>query len=196
MITKFKILCAKFWPRIFVALARWFVIVCAGVATLVAQGRVQAQTQAQASAAPQNFPAAQPAPGGPLSSVPEAQPPSISLSPAVVMARGAFGQGLTQTLTLSNQTSAEFVFDLVAEDVVVKNGQRVYVPAGETPRSIAATAVFSQKTVIVQPYTSSSVDVRLTIPPETGIRAMVAVFRGTNRLQTSSSAVGDRKSVV
>ena len=106
------------------------------------------------------------------------------------MARGSFGQGLTQTLTLSNQTSAEFVFDLVAEDVVVKNGQRVYVPAGETPRSIAATAVFSQKTVIVQPYTSSSVDVRLTIPPETGIRAMVAVFRGTNRLQTSSSAVG------
>src|SRR5262249_23917498 len=83
-----------------------------------------------------------------------------------------------------NQPSAEFVFDLVAEHVVVKNGQRVYVPAGETPRSIAATAVFSQKTVIVQPYTSSSVDVRLTIPPETGIRAMVAVFRGTNRLQT------------
>jgi hypothetical protein len=106
------------------------------------------------------------------------------------MARGSFGQGLTHTLTLSNQTSAEFVFDLVAEDVVVKNGQRVYVPAGETPRSIAATAVFSQKTVIVQPYSSSSVDVRLTIPPETRIRAMVAVFRGTNRLQTSSSAVG------
>ena len=189
MITKFKILCAKFWPRIFVALARWFVIVCAAVATLVAQGDVATHAQAQASPAPQSFPAAQPTPGGPLASL-EAQPPSISLSPAVVMARGAFGQGLTQTLTLSNQTSAEFVFDLVAEDVVVKNGQRVYVPAGETPRSIAATAVFSQKTVIVQPYTSSSVDVRLTIPPETGIRAMVAVFRGTNRLQTSSSAVG------
>jgi len=190
MITKFKILCAKFWPRIFVTLARWFVIVCASVATLVAQGDVATHAQAQASPAPQNAPAAQPTPAGPFSSLPEAQPPSISLSPAVVMARGAFGQGLTQTLTLSNQTSAEFVFDLVAEDVVVKNGQRVYVPAGETPRSIAATAVFSQKTVIVQPYTSSSVDVRLTIPPETGIRAMVAVFRGTNRLQTSSSAVG------
>jgi len=189
MMTKFKILCAKFWPRIFVALARWFVIVCAAVATLVAQGDVATHAQAQASPAPQSFPAAQPTPGGPLASL-EAQPPSISLSPAVVMARGAFGQGLTQTLTLSNQTSAEFVFDLVAEDVVVKNGRRVYVPAGETARSIAATAVFSQKTVIVQPYTSSSVDVRLTIPPETGIRAMVAVFRGTNRLQTSSSAVG------
>jgi hypothetical protein len=184
MKTKFKILCAKFWPRIFVALARWFVFVCAGVATVVAQGG------AQASPAAQKIPSAQPAPAGPLSSLPEAQPPSISLSPAVVMARGLFGQGLTQTLTLSNQTSAEFVFDLVAEDVVVKNGQRVYVPAGETPRSIAATAVFSQKTVVVQPYTSSSVEVRLTIPPETGIRAMVAVFRGTNRLQTSSSAVG------
>src|SRR5262249_42233910 len=163
MKTKFKILCAKFWPKIFVALARCFVIVCAGIATAVAQGRGQAQTQAQASPAPQNFPAAQPTPAGPLSSLPEAQPPSISLSPAVVMAHGSFGQGLTQTLTLSNQTSAEFVFDLVAEDVVVKNGVRAYVPAGETPRSIAATAVFSPKTVIVQPYTSSSVHVRLTL---------------------------------
>src|SRR5215469_6581852 len=142
MKTKFKTLCAKFWPRIFVTLARWFVIVCAGVAALVAQGDVATHAPAQASPAPQNLPAAQPMPAGPLSSLAEAQPPSISLSPAVVMARGSFGQGLTQTLTLSNQTSAEFVFDLVAEDVVVKNGQRVYVPAGETPRSIAPIAVF------------------------------------------------------
>ena len=122
--------------------------------------------------------------------LPETDHPSISLSPAVVMARGSFGQGLTQTLTLSNQTSAEFVFDLVAEDVLVKNGERVFIPAGETPRSVAATAVFSQKTVVVHPFTSASVDVRLTIPPETDVRAMVALFRGTNRFQTSSSAVG------
>jgi hypothetical protein len=129
---------------------------------------------------------------GPANSLllPETDHPSISLSPAVVMARGSFGQGLTQTLTLSNQTSAEFVFDLVAEDVLVKNGERVFIPAGETPRSVAATAVFSQKTIVVQPFTSASVDVRLTIPPETDVRAMVALFRGTNRFQTSSSAVG------
>src|ERR1041384_5232350 len=62
-----------------------------------------------------------------------ASKPSISLSPAVIMAKGSFGQGLTQTLTLSNQTGRDFAFDLVAEDVVIKDGKRVFVPAGETP---------------------------------------------------------------
>ena len=117
-------------------------------------------------------------------------PPSISLSPAVIMARGSFGQGLTQTLTLSNNTSAEFAFELEAQDVVVQEGKRVFVAAGETPSGIAATAVFSQKQVVVKPFSTANVDVRLTIPAETKIRAIVAVFRGTNRLPTSSSAVG------
>ena len=116
--------------------------------------------------------------------------PSISLSPAVVMANGSFGQGLTQTLNLTNQTARDFAFEMVAEDVIVKDGKRVFVPAGETPNSIAATAVFSQKTVLVKPFSSVAVDVRLTLPAQTGIRAVVAMFRGTDKLPTSSSAVG------
>ncbi len=92
------------------------------------------------------------------------QPPSISLSPAVVMAKGTFGQGLTQTLALS--------------------------PAGETEHSIASSAVFSQQTIIIKAFTTGTVDVRLTIPPETKIRAVVAMFRGTNKLPTSNSSVG------
>jgi len=117
-------------------------------------------------------------------------PPSISLSPAVVMARGAFGQGLVQTLTLSNQTNTDFAFDLVAEDVVIQKGQRVYVPAGESEHSIAATALFTQNTVVVKAHAARTVDVRLTIPADTKIRAIVAFFRGTNRLATSSTSVG------
>jgi hypothetical protein len=121
---------------------------------------------------------------------PETAKPSISLSPAVIMAKGSFGQGLTQTLTLSNQTGRDFAFEMVAEDVIIKDGKRVFVPAGETPNSIAASAVFSRKTVLVKSFTSASVDVRLTIPAETNIRAVVAMFRGTDKLQTSSGAVG------
>jgi hypothetical protein len=117
-------------------------------------------------------------------------PPSISLSPAVIMARGSYGQGLTQTLTLTNNTGVEFVFEMEAQDVVIQEGKRVFIPAGETENSIAATAVFSQKLVIAKPYAPVSVDVRLTIPAQTKIRAVVAVFRGTNKLPTSSSAVG------
>src|SRR5215471_5898500 len=92
-------------------------------------------------AAGQNTPpATQPAaPAAPLTGQ-SGLPPSISLSPAVIMARGTFGQGLTQTLSLTNNTSAEFAFDMEAEDVLIQNGKRVYVPAGETQNSIAATA--------------------------------------------------------
>ena len=124
---------------------------------------------------------------------PQAETPrtfGISLSPAVIMAKGGFGQGLTQTLTISNQTLRDLSFDLVAEDVIIKDGKRVFVPAGETPSSIAATAVFSQKTVLVKSFTAASVDVRLTIPAQTNLRAIVAIFRGTDKLQTSSDSVG------
>jgi hypothetical protein len=121
---------------------------------------------------------------------PPADKPSISLSPAVVMGRGNFGQGLTQTLTLSNNTGADLGFELQAEDVVVKDGKRLYVPAGELPDSIAATAVFSQQKVLIKAHTAASVDLRLTIPARTDVRAMVAIFRGTDVLPTSSGNVG------
>ena len=116
--------------------------------------------------------------------------PSISLSPAVIMGRGNFGQGLTQTLTLTNNTGADLNFELLAEDMIVKDGKRVYVPAGELPDSIAVTAVFSQKTILIKAHTAGSVEVRLTIPAKTDVRAIVAVFRGTDVLPTSSGGVG------
>ncbi|HKF23673.1 MAG TPA: hypothetical protein VKE93_19010 [Candidatus Angelobacter sp.] len=132
-------------------------------------------------------------------------PPSISLSPAVIMAKGNFSQQLTQTLTLSNNTGLDLAFELVAEDVIVKDGKRIFVPAGETPNSIAATAVFTPKTVevkgmaapaitkgaiLIKAYSSGSADVRLTIPAETNIRAVALVFRGTDKLPTSTTGVG------
>ncbi|MFL6388813.1 MAG: hypothetical protein ACJ71U_15125 [Terriglobales bacterium] len=126
----------------------------------------------------------------PAAPVQAAEKPSISLSPAVVMAKGNFSQTLSQTLTLTNQTARDFAFEMVAEDVVVKDGKRIFVTAGETPNSIAASAVFTQKTVLVKPFSSASVDVRLTLPAETNIRAVVAMFRGTDKLPTSSGAVG------
>jgi hypothetical protein len=132
-------------------------------------------------------------------------PPSISLSPAVITAKGSFGQGLTQTLTLTNNTSRDMAFELVAEDVIVKDGKRIFVPAGETANSIAATAVFSTQaakvkessaaaigkdTILVKAFSSGSADVRLTLPPETNIRAVAVIFRGTDKLPTASSSVG------
>jgi hypothetical protein len=118
-----------------------------------------------------------------------ADKPSISLSPAVIMAKGGFGQSLTQTLTLTNNTGADLGFDLVAQDIVVKDGRRVFVPAGETPNGIAATAVFSPKSILIKAHTSGSVEVRLTLPPETNVRAVSAIFMGTDKFQTSTTGV-------
>jgi hypothetical protein len=152
-------------------------LLCAIAVMCVSAG---ALAQAAPVAAPTQAPAGQP----------PAEKPSISLSPAVVMAKGNFGQGLTQTLTLTNQTARDFAFELVAEDVVIQDGKRQFVAAGETPNSIAATAVFTQKTILVKPYSSATVDVRLTLPAQTDIRGVVAMFRGTDKLPTSTGAVG------
>src|SRR5690349_13041229 len=93
-------------------------LVCFSVSLLTAQ---------TAPATPSQNPAA------PSAAVQPADKPSISLTPAVVMAKGSFSQTLSQTLTLTNQTARDFAFEMVAEDVVVKDGKRIFVTAGETP---------------------------------------------------------------
>jgi hypothetical protein len=107
---------------------------------------------------------------------------SVSLSPAVITVKSKMGQSYTQTLKITNQTEQELVFEMIAEDVVVRDGKRVFVAAGETPEGIAASAVFTQKEVVVSPLQSSAVGVTLTLPPETPLRAAVAVFRGLTKI--------------
>lgn len=119
-----------------------------------------------------------------------AQSESLSLTPAVIMAKGTFGQGLTQRLTINNNTPDAFTFDMVAEDVAVKNGKRIFLPAGESEGSIAATAVFSPREVIAPPHSSASVEVTITIPQKTSLRAIVAVFRTRRVMTTNQKGVG------
>jgi hypothetical protein len=112
---------------------------------------------------------------------------TLSLSPAVVMLRGDHGQSTTQTLTLTNTTSRPFSFDLVAQDVVTKDGKRTFVEAGSIAGSIAATAVFSQKHVDVPPGETARVLMTVTLPPNTSQRAIVAMFRGTNKVMSGNT---------
>ena len=105
---------------------------------------------------------------------------TLSLSPAVIMLRGDHGQSTSQTLTFRNGTSRAFSFDLIAQDVVIRDGTRVFADAGSVPGSIAATAVFSQKHVDIGPGETGAVTITVTLPPETRQRAIVALFRGTN----------------
>jgi hypothetical protein len=113
---------------------------------------------------------------------PPARAGSLGLSPAVVTLRGEAGQSTRQQLTIQNGSAHELAFDLVAMDVVVRDGKRTFVAAGELRGSIAATAVFSEKSVVVRPSASRTVEVTVTLPPATRHRAIVALFRGTTRL--------------
>lgn len=108
--------------------------------------------------------------------------PAISLSPAVIETRGSAGQSVTQEMTLNNTTGATLNFELKAFDVICRDGKRVFVPAGELPGSIAATAVFAPKTVVALPSINALAKVTVTPPPGTTIRAVVAMFVGTDRL--------------
>jgi len=119
-------------------------------------------------------------------SVRAAEDGALSLSPAVVTLRGEHGQSTTQTLRLTNGTSRPFSFDLVAQDVIVRDGKRVFVDAGTIAGSIAATAVFSQRHVDVQPGESVAVSLTVTLPPAAAHRAVVALFRGTNKVMSGS----------
>jgi hypothetical protein len=114
--------------------------------------------------------------GGPLSAQ------SLSLSPAVVQLKGALGQSNTQTLTLTNGMKVPLTFDLIAQDVFVRNGVRVFVDAGAEADSMAATAVFTPPSVTVPAGGSKSVDVTVTARPPAAHRAVVALFRGRTRI--------------
>src|ERR1051326_1610209 len=116
-----------------------------------------------------------------LSSLAYAQPPSaipieeiarpqisIALTPAVIMVRGRPGQSTTQTLTIINHTGDEVRFKLATEDVVVKDGKRLFSAAGLIADGIAASAVASPASVIVKAGEEASVQVTLTLPPQSG----------------------------
>jgi len=107
---------------------------------------------------------------------------SVSLSPAVVMVKCKLGQSYTQILTITNQTQQELEFEMISEDVLVRDGKRMFVAAGEASGGIAATAVFTRREVVVKPLQSSSVSVTFTVPPQTQLRAAVALFRGFTRI--------------
>ena len=104
------------------------------------------------------------------------------------MVHGKPGQSTTQTLTIVNHTANEIRFNLTTEDVVVRDGQRSYSPAGQISNGIAASSVASPSTVLLRAGEEASVQVTFTIPAETKQRAVVTLFRGV--VPAADGAVG------
>jgi hypothetical protein len=113
--------------------------------------------------------------------------PTLSLAPAVVMVQCKPGQSVTHVLRISNQTNHDFAFEMEARDVVVVEGKRVFMPAGEALHSIAATAVFSQRQGTARPGEAVSIQATFTVPQETPVRAVVALFRGISKIPATGS---------
>jgi hypothetical protein len=111
---------------------------------------------------------------------------SLSLAPSVVIHHGKFGQSFTESITLTNGTEQTLEFEMSAQDVIVKNGKRVFVAPGEAAHSIASSAVFSLRSGSVGPRADKTVQVILTLPAETNIRAVVVTFR-SKRVATQGS---------
>lgn len=157
----------------------------AEVGAAEAQSPAQDETSKSSSPVPatSSGPLAMRAPSRPVSGAAVTRS-SVSLSPAIAVVKCRLGESNTRTLTLTNQTDQKLAFEMIAQDVVVRDGKRIFVPAGETPGGIAFTAVFSRKEVVVQPLQSSSVNVTFTLPQESPLRAVVAVFRGSTKLSS------------
>jgi hypothetical protein len=102
----------------------------------------------------------------------------ISLSPSVVMLAAQPGQSYRQTVRLTNHTTRELAFRLEAQDVVTDQGRRSFIAAGERDGSIAATAVFSPKELVIAPGGVGAAEVTLTVPKATPVRGVAAIFRG------------------
>jgi hypothetical protein len=112
---------------------------------------------------------------------------TLALSPALIMLRCKPGQSTTQTLTIVNHTSTDLSFNLATEDVVVREGKRVFLPAGQLANGIASTSVATPSSVLVKAGTDTSVQVTLTLPPETEQRAVVTFFRSVTPIASGGS---------
>jgi hypothetical protein len=110
----------------------------------------------------------------------------ISLSPSVVMLSGQPGQAHRQQLRLTNHTSRELAFRLEAQDVIAPDGRRAFTAAGDRAGSIAATAVFSPKELVIAPGAIGVADVTVTLPPGSSVRAVAAIFRGQTIVGTQN----------
>src|SRR5579864_8466394 len=109
--------------------------------------------------------------------------PSLTLSPGVIMVKAQPGASSTHPMTITNLTYNKFRFVLEAYDVVIRDGKRAFVPAGETEGGIARSAVFEPPSVELNPGESAIVNVTLTVPAEPRVRAVVTIFHGRTALQ-------------
>jgi hypothetical protein len=105
------------------------------------------------------------------------------------MVKARPGQSTTQAFNITNSMPSEMRFDVEVQDVVVKDGKRAYQRAGELESGIAANAVAAPAAVLVPAGQAASVNVTLTVPPESKQRAVIVYLHG-KLASTDGGSVG------
>jgi hypothetical protein len=116
---------------------------------------------------------------------------TLTLTPASVSLKGPSGQLFTQNFKISNFTSAAYAFDVEVQDVVVSDGTRTFVPAGQADGSLAVLATVPRTRVELRPGDEFTVPVTFVMPVRTASRAVVVFFTG--RLAKPANEVSARQ---
>ncbi len=108
--------------------------------------------------------------------------PSVTLVPTMILDQGTPNQSSTHTLTIHNRTPFEMAFAVEARDLVSQDGKPVYLTAGEAEGSVAATVVYSTRTLEVKPMQSASLEITLTMPEHTTVRGVAILLNARSGL--------------
>jgi hypothetical protein len=103
---------------------------------------------------------------------------TLALSPSAVSIKGTAGQSATYSFRISNFTDFACSFTVELADVVVENGKRKFVPAGQSTNGMAELITTPVETLQVQPGQQTSIPVTFIIPSDTNIRAVAVFFNG------------------
>jgi CheY-like chemotaxis protein len=112
--------------------------------------------------------------------------PSLTLSPAVILAANHPGQTLSQTLTINNQSGQELAFVMSAQDMAVQDGR--LIAADAAPNGIAGSVVFSNPRLTSKPWRTSTVRFTLTMPSDSSAHSVLIVLNGTDKIPGMNGA--------
>ncbi len=102
--------------------------------------------------------------------------PSLTLIPTMILDGTQPNQSSTHTLVVHNRTPFEMAFAVEARDLVTQKGKPVYLNPGQAEGSVAATIVYSTRTLEVKPMQSASLEITLTMPDHTAVRGVAILL--------------------
>lgn len=114
---------------------------------------------------------------------------SVTIDPAVIEIEGTPGTAVERSIVLTNNLPWDVDVEVVAEDVVIRDGVRTYVPTGETRGGIAASIIARPRKLRIGTGARATVTAIVTAPEARSQSAAALFFRAVPIQQDVSSGV-------